>query len=74
MAQAIEMEKKRVLMKAENAPTWHYKQMETNHDNYIGQVAEKKAKSRANHPDVRRASSKSRWKDSDEKDFPLCAL
>lgn len=49
-AQAIEREQKRLALKAENATNHHYKQMETNYDEYIGQSVLRVAKSRANNP------------------------
>jgi len=49
-AQAIEKEQKRLAMKAENATNHHYKQMEENYDEYIGQAGLRVAKSRAKNP------------------------
>ena len=39
-----------LVLKAENATNYHYKQMERNYDEYIGQAATRVAKSRANNP------------------------
>jgi hypothetical protein len=50
-AQAIEKEEKRLVMKAENATNYHFKQMEVNYDEYIGQSNARVAKSRANNPE-----------------------
>jgi hypothetical protein len=49
-AQAIGKEEKRTQMKSGNATNWHYKQMATNYDGYIGQATERVQRSRANHP------------------------
>jgi rubrerythrin len=49
-AQAIEREQKRLALKKENATNHHYRQMETNYDEYIGEAGERVAKSRANNP------------------------
>ncbi|OBT71669.1 hypothetical protein VF21_10587 [Pseudogymnoascus sp. 05NY08] len=47
---AVEREKKRLALKAENATNYHYKQIHTNYDDYIGQSSARVAKSRANDP------------------------
>ncbi|RYP56555.1 hypothetical protein DL771_011874 [Monosporascus sp. 5C6A] len=49
-AQAIEKEQKRLALKAENATNHHYKQMQVNYDEYIGQAGMRVARSRANNP------------------------
>ena len=73
-AQASEKEQKRLEMKAKNATNHHYKQMEENYDEYIGQAGLRKAKSRANNPgqDAHHQAKRVR-KALDEKTFH-CAL
>ncbi|TVY44360.1 Carbamoyl-phosphate synthase arginine-specific large chain [Lachnellula subtilissima] len=49
-SQAIEKEQKRLKMKADNATNYHFKQMEEDHDAYIGDSSARVAESRANNP------------------------
>lgn len=49
-ADALEREKKRLILKNQNNSNYHYKQMETNYDEYIGQSNLRVARSRAKNP------------------------
>lgn len=49
-ALAAEKEQKRLVLKALNATNYHFKQMETNYDEYIGESSKRVARSRANNP------------------------
>lgn len=47
---AVEREKKRIMLKAENATNHHYKQMAENYDEYMTNANERVYRSRANNP------------------------
>ncbi|KAI7323033.1 hypothetical protein KC315_g8626 [Hortaea werneckii] len=74
IAQAADREAKRLKLKAENATNHHFKQMETNYDEYIGEAIGRKMKSRALNPHLDQIAERTREdRIRDEKRF-YCAL
>ncbi|GKT42172.1 uncharacterized protein ColSpa_02353 [Colletotrichum spaethianum] len=71
---AKEREEKRLILKAQNNSSWHYKQMAENYDEYITAANVRVAKSRANNPGRNKKYQETKIKEALEEQRFHCEL